>query len=514
MKQIRVLLADDDADHQNLLLLSLVRGRPSVDLAVVSGHKELLAAARRERFDCIVLDYRLPPFTATELIRELVPLQENVPFIVISSCEEQKVVVDLLRNGVADFVPKSEAFNGTVLWQRIEAAVEKARSHIREQRAINRRLQALRRLADTDPLTGLYNRRFIRRMLNSDHHRSDRRRCTAVTLIDIDHFKHVNDVLGHAAGDQALRELASILRARAAPNAVIARWGGEEFLVITQSESLTDAWIAADDLRLTVASEVNIDPPLPRLSISAGVAILPTLELCEDSFAVADHAVYLAKELGRNRVCTHQMVAALDEAQRLQADPRLTPPQRVRSMVASLARSLGKTQLEHVSSHGWSVRDLALRVAISLRATSLEIKDLEIASEFHDIGKIGIPEELLSLARPLNPGERRFINEHARFGAEVLRACGVSKRITDAVRMHHTRFDAVGAAREAGSTPTPASIIAACDAVVTMLSVKPYAMPRTPRQALAELRAERGRQFDPEVVDSLQFVDRAALRAA
>lgn len=122
-----------------------------------------------------MLDFNLPPFTAPELIREIEDEQPEIPRIVISSSEEQRVVVESLRHGVADFVHKADAVCGDILWRRVEEAIEIAQVKHRERRRLNRRLKVLQRQAETDPLTGLSNRRFTERMLNGEPRQTDRR---------------------------------------------------------------------------------------------------------------------------------------------------------------------------------------------------------------------------------------------------------------------------------------------------------------------------------------------------
>jgi diguanylate cyclase (GGDEF)-like protein len=511
MAKISILLAEDDRDHQHLLRTVLHGRDDDISVVIAPDRDQLLAEAARASFDCVVIDYNLPPYTAPELIRDLEGLQPDTPLIVISSSEDQRIVVESLRTGVADFVPKEEALRPGALRRRVEEAVENARARKRERRATNRRLRTLQRQANTDPLTGLLNRRAVEEILSEDRRRSDRRRQTAVILIDLDEFKKVNDILGHDAGDLALSAAAAVLKRAAAPSDLVARWGGEEFVVLRQSDSLTQAWIWADDLRRAIQAEVVLASPIGHVTASIGVDAVPTTELTPKVISRADHAMYLAKELGRNRVCTWDMASAVDAAGELQSHAMMTPRARLLTLVERLRGSLGPTQLDHIGDHGRAVKSLAFTIGKQFLTNPSTLAELELAAEFHDIGKLAIPESLLASPNKLSEGERRFIDEHARFGAELLRICGAGDRAVTAVRNHHARFDnprelidrALGA-------PTPASIVSACDAVVTMLSPRPYADVRTVSQALAEIRAERGAQFDPEVVDALHAVKHRA----
>jgi diguanylate cyclase (GGDEF)-like protein/PAS domain S-box-containing protein len=159
----------------------------------------------------------------------------------------------------------------------------------------------LTRLAVTDPLTGVWNRRHAMEALAIDL--SEARRYgmpMSIVLLDIDHFKGVNDTCGHQAGDRVLVALTTALTAELRESDLLARWGGEEFLVVVRHGSLEDASRLAERLRI-VAQEQDVDG-VGRVTLSAGVAELRADETLDDWLGRADRALYAAKEAGRNRV--------------------------------------------------------------------------------------------------------------------------------------------------------------------------------------------------------------------
>lgn len=290
------------------------------------------------------------------------------------------------------------------------------------------------------------------------------------------------------------------------------RWGGEEFLIIRQSETLADAWVWSDNLRRAITSDIRIDDPVRAVTASIGVAVLPTNSLCEDSVTQADHAMYLAKESGRNRVCTWPMVVAIDAASDAQMHAELPARKRLELVIDSLRDSLGTVQLEHVGEHGVAVRNVCEQIANIMLDDPDEREDLLLAAEFHDIGKIALTERVLALPAALTEGERRFVDQHARIGAEILHACGVNNRASATVEFHHTRFDSSSPTQVQDELHPPLeSILSACDAFVAMLSNRPYASSRTRAQAIAELKQERGQQFHPDVVDAIQSMEESEL---
>lgn len=161
--------------------------------------------------------------------------------------------------------------------------------------------QELRRLAVTDPLTGLLNRRHAQRLLH-DHlaHAQQSEIPLSLLMIDVDHFKAVNDTYGHEAGDRALIALTRLLTARARPTDVVARWGGEEFVIMLDDRTLADATGFAQDLRVEI--ERSALDEARRVTISVGVAQMAPGEVLGGLLERADKALYAAKDQGRNCV--------------------------------------------------------------------------------------------------------------------------------------------------------------------------------------------------------------------
>ena len=181
------------------------------------------------------------------------------------------------------------------------------------------RVDQLSAQARTDALTGLLNRHGLAPLYHTERLRAERHgRALAVVLLDLDHFKRVNDESGHAAGDGVLRELAALLCHSVRAEDVVARWGGEEFVVLAPECDETSAAMLAEKLRNAVASH---DFRLPRrITASFGVVQLEREDDLESLVARADAALYRAKTLGRNRVCRASEPAG-DEPPRLRIVP-------------------------------------------------------------------------------------------------------------------------------------------------------------------------------------------------
>jgi diguanylate cyclase (GGDEF)-like protein len=170
-------------------------------------------------------------------------------------------------------------------------------------------VQRLRRLAETDPLTGLANRRFLDQLLDRGSRVFDRRGDLAVAMLDIDHFKRINDTRGHGCGDQVLRCLARVIRLAAPREAVTCRWGGEEFLVLMPGIAQGEAVLWCERVGRTLGSEArHVCGEDVEITLSAGVDCCAADALGSAAIDRADQALYLAKSRGRDQVCTWPMV--------------------------------------------------------------------------------------------------------------------------------------------------------------------------------------------------------------
>jgi diguanylate cyclase (GGDEF)-like protein len=176
------------------------------------------------------------------------------------------------------------------------------RQRLRDQRAaLSDAVAAMNELAVRDPLTGLHNRRYMLEVLRHEQARAVRAATPcAIALLDIDHFKSLNDSFGHACGDQALIGFSSLLTGSVRASDVVGRWGGEEFVVLFPATALGGALEVVERVRAALASGSSHELPR-RLTFSAGVAAWDARQSIEQNIARADAACYAAKRLGRDR---------------------------------------------------------------------------------------------------------------------------------------------------------------------------------------------------------------------
>jgi two-component system cell cycle response regulator len=321
----------------------------------------------------------------------------------------------------------------------------------------------------TDALTGVGNRRRLTADLDALLDRVTEDEPHLLVIFDLNGFKDYNDSFGHPAGDALLARLAAKLEAAVTPAGRAYRLGGDEFCtLIPSSERLLDRAAAA----LSEQGESF------SVSNAFGAVTLPH-EATESSGALslADERLYSHKQ---------QLSAA-----------RAGGPQEV------LLRTLAEREPE-LRAHVAGVAEVAAEVGRALGFENEQLEELRLAAELHDVGKLAIPDELLGRPGPLAPEERRFIEQHTLIGQRILAGAPVLRTVGEIVRWTHEHWDGKGYPDGlAGSEiPLAARIIAVCDAYSAMTSDRPYRRALAQADAIAELRACAGTQFDPSVVEA------------
>jgi diguanylate cyclase (GGDEF)-like protein len=334
----------------------------------------------------------------------------------------------------------------------------------------NRRLFELTRMeATTDALTGLGNRRQLLADLER-RLQSDTVPPTLLMLFDLDGFKGYNDTFGHPAGDALLERLGEKLAMVPGPGGAAYRLGGDEFCLIAsvddgEAEPLIDRACSA----LTEHGEGF------QIETSFGAIMLPD-EATEPSSALqmADERLYAQKYSRRGE--SDRTMAALLEALSVREPELQTQIAGVGSLAGDIGRMLG------------------------LRRDELE--ELERAAQLHDLGKLAVPDEILSKPGPLDEREWAFVRQHTIVGERILRASPALRSVASVVRSSHENWDGTGYpdGLAAEDIPLAARIIRACNAYVAMTSNRPYREALSEDEALNELMRCAGTDFDPTVV--------------
>jgi diguanylate cyclase (GGDEF)-like protein len=286
----KVLIVDDE-EVVCRLFAEMLKPHGYQTVTTTDGSK-IVEMLWEEQFDVVLLDLIIPPFNGLELLRQIKQTNENLPVVIVTGYGSIETAVESMQAGAADFVTKP--VESSVLNIRISKAIEDAHT---------------RRLANTDSLTGLYNRRSFQERLEQEVDRAIRyHRPLSLIMIDIDYFKMYNDTYGHLQGDKVLVEVARILKQLSRASDIVARYGGEEFAIILPETDKASAEAFGRRLREYVEQHTPGAASLPTkaLTISVGIASYTPPDTKETLIEAADVALYHAKREGRNRVVVWQ----------------------------------------------------------------------------------------------------------------------------------------------------------------------------------------------------------------
>lgn len=431
----------------------------------------------------------------------------------------------------------------------------------------NARLYArVQRQATTDGLTGLYNHRTGQEKLAEQLRLAERyQRNLAVVMLDVDHFKSINDNYGHPAGDSVLKAVARLVKSNCRDVDLPVRYGGEEFLIVLPEINQEGAAVVAERIRKSLSQEIIHHEDI-QISVtgSFGIAAFPEdAHNQQQLLDLADKALYLSKRLGRNQVHTagdlmfeeisptkpveqpsraeaqhdedEEVLEEETEQNKSAQEPSLTAPATVPStfnlpqntyadfvptavsaaaeqkeelvpevvdMVKALATAL-YSKSDYNKQHHLETARLSELLAKVMGLSQQQVEQIRVAGLLHDVGTLSIPVELINKPGKYNEDEREIINQHAVLGAQLLRPIRALRDICEILENHHERWDGTGYPRglKGEAIPLPARIVSIVDSYHAMISDRPYRKAMSRDEAIQTLKKGAGLQWDPFLVD-------------
>jgi len=369
----------------------------------------------------------------------------------------------------------------------------------------------------TDALTGVGSRRLLEDKLEAECIRAKRyRRPFSVAIIDLDNFKTINDILGHGTGDDALKKLAECMKSQKRTPDILARYGGDEFVILMPETKARDAAVLLERIR----AKVQKIPVAENISMTMSCGIAQGLPDQNDSSSEiirrADLALYEAKSAGRNcvRIWDKTMSRVLRNS-----DIEVQKIRELKRRIAGLSEHAEKMFIQSIwglvqaleakdpyaKKHSENVTRYALGIAETIRMGPRQLEVIRRAAMIHDIGKIGIPDAVLSKPGMLTPHERKIIEQHPLIAVRILGKMSFLEQEIAIVRGHHEKWNGQGYPDGLAHSAIPmgARILAVADTLDALTSTRSYHNSRPVAESVKILVDSSGYDFDPKVVEAL-----------
>ena len=467
-----------------------------------------------------------------EILNEIQRRKVKAPVVLLVDPQAEATARKALKSGATDYLMKTDHEIQKLpsrLWSIYRSYELHSESEEIEQEIESQNMkfveadEKLRSFTIRDPLTGLFNHRHLQERLVDEFSRA-LRHCYPISclLVDLDQFHEINESLGHALGDEILKEAAGILTESSRMSDLVGRFGGEEFAILLPHVDYRGAQEVGERIReLFAKHSFSTGSHRVSITVSMGISSFPedAMKHRSELFSFADQALFRAKSGGRNRVFLYRDILPtigelmphlkISSERVLEFQRRLSEisDQARRGYIES-SRALIKaleSKDRFTAGHSGRVAGLSLQVAETMGLTLDEAEMVEHAGLLHDIGKICISDEILLKPERLSLAEYEAMKQHPYLGYRILKPIKFLQEEATLVLHHHEWFNGQGYPCRLAKNEIPlgARIVAVVDSYDTMrVAGGRYKKTLTVEEGVAELIVCSGTQFDPEVVQS------------
>lgn len=362
-------------------------------------------------------------------------------------------------------------------------------------------VESIKKQSITDELTKLYNHRYFHDTVTKWIMKKTYKKFS-VAMIDIDQFKIYNDLYGHFAGDEALKKIAEILSNTAYKDDLLVRYGGEEFVIIMPNIAGPTALKAIERMRRAVEDGFLLSNEAKEfLTVTIGVSCYPDDgSNLEEILSKADRAMYYGKQSGRNK-------AILFKEDTTIVNDNLEVQEQIKEAHLSSIYALAATidaKDHYTYGHSNNVATLSAALAKEANFGEDDIERVRSAGLLHDIGKVGIPESILSKVGFLDDSEMEIMHSHVVQSINIIKHIPNLLETVPIIMSHHEKYDGTGYPRGIKGTNIPilGRVICIADSFDAMTTDRPYRRGLSLEQAVYELKKNSSKQFDPVLVET------------
>lgn len=437
--------------------------------------------------------------------------RDNVIILYVSTGKKKEAIKILKKYDFFDYITNKMAKD------EVEIIIRRAREHLamkKELSKVNNRIGALRKI---DPNLRCYNWRFFSEYVPKEIERAGKNNYPiSFIILDIDYFRQINESYGYEFADHIIKELVKILKKQLPPKAVLIRFREDAFIIVITHYEYNKAELLAEKVRKKIYThDFKYKSITTHISLSLGVVCLPESDIFNyrNVIVALEKTLEASKREGGNIVTVYsQQLKEKEVSKEVDKDvdslkkkiKRLNREinQTILDMIYGFAKTIEARDLS-TAKHVEDVAYLTKRVAKELNLSPSQVEDVYHAAVLHDLGKIGIPPEILLKKDKLNREDWEVIRAHPWIATEILREIHILKGTLPAILYHHERWDGKGypLGLKGEEIPLPARIVAVADVYHALISDRPYRKAFSKKKALEIIKSERGKYFDPKIVD-------------
>jgi len=512
--KLSILLADNNPPNIESIKSSLKSDKEIMyKIDTVESNKDALQKASENGIDLVLVNEKPSGTSGIKMLQEIIKKKLGVPVIMIVAEGEEKLGVKAMNKGAYDYLTKDEV--KTVALSR---AIQRVMQRRKLESDIKESLDKLEKLAIKDGLTGLYNHQHFKDVIAKEYKKAKRySQPLSCIMLDLDHFKSVNDSHGHQFGDEVLVKSSRIMKKMVRDTDFVARYGGEEFFIILPNTDINGAYILAERMRLAFAHNIFKKGEVSEIvTVSLGVTSTSDENVISerDLIANADKSLYRAKWRGRNNVCTYEE-AEIKQTKGIKEDTHKI--QNFHDKLNNLNDNIKENCIEsahdilreiekgwdYITEHSIRVSRYAEKLTKALMLSEEEVKTIRRAALLHDIGMVGVSSKILRKKSKLSGDEYDIIKKHTDIGVKLIKKTNLFEKELPIILYHHERYDGTGYPHKLkGETiPLGARLLAVVESYDAMMNKTSYRKACPSEDALNELRQCSGTQFDPDMVN-------------